>query len=387
MAQQPATRRVTELESKLKAISEADRLGISSTHGSEGSVTMRGNDVSRRSLLMSSAVLGAGVAVGSGPIAAAAEADVMAPVPMPSQVAAKEAMADIPGTRLWYWDTGGDGAPVVLMHPASGSALIWGYQQPVFAKAGYRVIAYSRRGYYNSAAYDKANPGVGSEDLHNFVASLGDRRSFSIVASAAGGSVASDYAFSHQDRLLSLAISSNSFGVRDGEIGRAADAIRPKIFDQLPVEFRELGPSYRAANPEGTKRWVELEHKALVGTEYRQKLANDIKQSRAQGIEVAGASDGRRRRRRHAAVSIARLIAAEMPNSELAIGPEAGHSVCWEQPEMFNRAVLDFMGKHGQCAARYSFSSLRTFSEAIMRRCWSVIGAASKNSRPLTFET
>ncbi len=307
---------------------------------------MRGNDVSRRSLLMSSAVLGAGVAVGSGPIAAAAEADVMAPVPMPSQVAAKEAMADIPGTRLWYWDTGGDGAPVVLMHPASGSALIWGYQQPVFAKAGYRVIAYSRRGYYNSAAYDKANPGVGSEDLHNLVASLGIAK-FHIVASAAGGSVASDYAFSHQDRLLSLAISSNSFGVRDGEIGRAADAIRPKIFDQLPVEFRELGPSYRAANPEGTKRWVELEHKALVGTEYRQKLANDIKQSRLKELKLpvlvmAGAADVA------TPPSIARLIAAEMPNSELAIGPEAGHSVYWEQPEMFNRAVLDFMGKHGK---------------------------------------
>jgi pimeloyl-ACP methyl ester carboxylesterase len=346
MAQQPATRRVVQPESKLKAISEADRLGISSTHGSEGSVTMRGNDVSRRSLLMSSAVLGAGVAVGSGPIAAAAEADVMAPVPMPSQVAAKEAMADIPGTRLWYWDTGGDGAPVVLMHPASGSALIWGYQQPVFAKAGYRVIAYSRRGYYNSAAYDKANPGVGSEDLHNLVASLGIAK-FHIVASAAGGSVASDYAFSHQDRLLSLAISSNSFGVRDGEIGRAADAIRPKIFDQLPVEFRELGPSYRAANPEGTKRWVELEHKALVGTEYRQKLANDIKQSRLKELKLpvlvmAGAADVA------TPPSIARLIAAEMPNNELAIGPEAGHSVYWEQPEMFNRAVLDFMGKHGK---------------------------------------
>src|SRR4051812_7115274 len=307
---------------------------------------MRGNDVSRRSLLVSSAVLGAGVAVGSGPIAAAAEADAMEPVPMPSQVAAKEGMADIPGTRLWYWDTGGNGAPVVLMHPASGSALIWGYQQPVFAKAGYRVIAYSRRGYYNSAAYDKANPGVGSDDLHNLVASLGIAK-FHVVASAAGGSVASDYAFSHQDRLLSLTISSNSFGVRDGEIGRAADAIRPKIFEELPVEFRELGPSYRAANPEGTKRWVELEHKALVGTEYRQKLANEIKQSRLKELKLpvlvmAGAADVA------TPPSIARLIAAEIPNSELAIGPEAGHSVYWEQPDMFNRAVLDFIGKHAK---------------------------------------
>src|SRR5262249_24869848 len=65
-----------------------------------------------------------------------------APVPIPAPVAAKWAVAEIPDTRLWYWDTGGSGAPIVFLHPATGSALIWGYQQPVFAKAGYRVIAY-----------------------------------------------------------------------------------------------------------------------------------------------------------------------------------------------------------------------------------------------------
>jgi pimeloyl-ACP methyl ester carboxylesterase len=295
---------------------------------------------------MSSAVLGVGVAVGGVHAAAAAPVDMMAPVPMPAQVAVKEAMAELPGTRLWYWDTGGDGEPVVLMHPASGSALIWGYQQPVLAKAGYRVIAYSRRGYFNSAPYQRENPGIGSEDLQNLISSLGIEK-FHIVASAAGGSVASDYAFSHQDRLLSLTISSNSFGVRDGTIGRAADAIRPKIFDELPVEFRELGPSYRAANPEGTRHWVELEHQALVGKEYRQKLANDIKQARLKELKLpvlvmAGAADVA------TPPSIARMIAAEIPGSEIAIGPEAGHSVYWEQPEMFNRAVLDFIGKHGK---------------------------------------
>ena len=77
-------------------------------------------------------------------------ADPYKPVPIPAQVAAKEGLAQLADTRLFYWDTGGDGQPIVLMHPASGSALIWGYQQPVFAKAGYRVIAYSRRGHNGS---------------------------------------------------------------------------------------------------------------------------------------------------------------------------------------------------------------------------------------------
>ncbi len=63
-----------------------------------------------------------------------------APLALPEPIQAKGGLAVLPDTRLWYWDTGGDGEPVVLLHPATGSALIWGYQHPVFAKAGYHVI-------------------------------------------------------------------------------------------------------------------------------------------------------------------------------------------------------------------------------------------------------
>ena len=200
------------------------------------------------------------------------------PVPtvaVPPQAPITEGMAALPGTRLWFWDTGGSGEPIVLLHPASGSGLIWGYQQPAFAKAGYRVIGYSRRGYYNSDPGDRSNPGIGSDDLDHLVDHLGLGR-FHIVASAAGGSVASDYAFSHPDRLLSLTISSNQFGVTDGEIARAAARIRPSQWDELPVEYRELGPSYRAANPEGFRLWVELERKSGSPQAVRQPLAHRI---------------------------------------------------------------------------------------------------------------
>jgi pimeloyl-ACP methyl ester carboxylesterase len=234
----------------------------------------------------------------------------------------------------------------VLAHPATGSALIWGYQQPVFAKAGYRVIAYSRRGYYGSAPFDRNNAGHGSEDLRHLVDHLGLGR-FHLVASAAGGSVASDFAFSYQSRLLSLTVSSNQLGVRDGAIARAAAFIRPKGWDQMPAEFRELGPSYRAANPEGTKAWMELEHKALLGPDFRQTLKNDITQARLKELKlpvllISGAAD------MSTSPAMTRMIAAEIPGSRVAFMPEAGHSSYWEQPELFNRAVLDFVGGVGK---------------------------------------
>ncbi len=252
------------------------------------------------------------------------------------------AMAQVPGSQLWYWDTGGSGSPIVLLHPATGSGLIWGYQQPVFAKAGYRVIGYSRRGYINSAPFDRGSPGIGSEDLRALADHLGLGR-FHLVASAAGGSIASDFAFSYQPRLLSLTISSNSFGVRDGEIAKAASFIRPKGWDDMPAEFRELGPSYRAANPEGVKAWMELEHKALIGREFRQPLKNEITQARLRELKlpvllIAGAAD------MSTPPSMSRMIAAEIAGSRVALIPESGHSTYWEQPELFNRAVLDHVG-------------------------------------------
>ena len=269
-------------------------------------------------------------------------ANPMRSIPIPAQVPATDGVAQLPDTRLWYWDTGGQGVPIVLLHPATGSALIWGYQQPVFAKAGYRVIAYSRRGYYNSAPFDKNSPGIGYEDLRHLADVLGLKR-FHVLASAAGGSIASDFAFSYQDRLLSLTISSNAFGVRDGEIAKAATFIRPNGFEQLPPEFREIGPSYRAANPEGVKAWIELEHKALIGPRVSQTLKNQITQGKLKELKlptllISGAAD------LYTPPSISRMIAAEIPNSRVALIPEAGHSIYWEQPEIFNRTVLDFIG-------------------------------------------
>ena len=50
----------------------------------------------------------------------------------------------------------------------------------------------------------------------------------------------------------------------------------------MPADFRELGPSYRAANPEGVRQWIELEHKAITGNRLGQKPANEVTWARLQ---------------------------------------------------------------------------------------------------------
>jgi pimeloyl-ACP methyl ester carboxylesterase len=268
----------------------------------------------------------------------------MIPVPIPAQVSVTEGIAELPNTRLGYCDTRGSGEAVVFLHPASGSALVWLYQQPVFADAGYRVIAYSRRNYYNSDSAPENDPGNASEDLQNFVEFLGLDK-FHLVGSAAGGSVAADYALSHPERLLSLTVSSNNLAARKGYIAEAADRIKLKEWDELPRWFRELGPSYRAANPEGVAKWNEINQISETGRGARQKLINVVTPEKLETLKprtllMTGAAD------MFTPPSIMRMIARHVPNNQLVIVPECGHSPYWEQPELFNRTVLEFIGRN-----------------------------------------
>jgi pimeloyl-ACP methyl ester carboxylesterase len=292
------------------------------------------NDFSKRIVLAFAATLAAGAAAAQTPVT----------LPLPEPVPTKEALASLPDTRLFYWDTGGGGTPVVLVHPATGSALIWGYQQPAFAKAGYRVIGYSRRSYYGSDPLPKDQPGFASQDLHNLIEYLGIAK-FHVVGSAAGGGVAADYAVSHPDRLLSLVINSNPAGLSGGDIVKTYESLRPKGFAEMPADFRELGPSYRAANPTGVKLWLELEHKAVTSNPFRQRAANEITEATLKRLSVptlliTGEAD------LYSPPALIRMVAAQIPNAEVVIVREAGHSSYWEQPEAFNRAVLDFVARH-----------------------------------------
>ena len=180
-------------------------------------------------------------------------------VPPSPPASMREAHADLPGVRIWYVDSGGSGVPVVFMHAATGSSRVWEYQIPAFTAAGYRFIAYDRRG-FGRTAIDPAGsqPGTAADDLQALMGHLGIDR-FHLVGTAAGGFGAIDYALSFPQRLRSLVIANSIGGVQDADYLELGRRIRPPEFLALPPDFRELGPSYRAGNPDGTRRWLELE--------------------------------------------------------------------------------------------------------------------------------
>ncbi|OQV23492.1 hypothetical protein BV898_02609 [Hypsibius exemplaris] len=272
-------------------------------------------------------------------------------VPVPEQAPCnRSGMADLPGVRLWYSDTGGDGPTVVLSHAHSGSADFWGYQQPVLTKAGYRVITYSRRGHGKSERGNETDFGFADVDLHNLVVTFLGVDKFHLVGVAAGGGIAIDYALSHPERLISLTIASSLIDVIDPEYVKLLSNLHRKdLTRNIPNFYIELSASYRAGNPSERRRGLSWRKLVMSGDvqnlgKISQRHTNKIIWKAVDSIKVptllmTGDADS------YVPPSLLRLQASHMKHAEVLIISEAGHAPNWEQPEAFNSAVLKFFQK------------------------------------------
>jgi pimeloyl-ACP methyl ester carboxylesterase len=257
----------------------------------------------------------------------------------------REAHVEVPGARLFVRDSGGAGVPVVLLHSATGSARVWDHQEGPFTSAGYRVVAYDRRGFGRTTVSPDAVPATAADDLDALVSALGLER-FHLVGTAAGGIVAIDYALSFPHRLRSLVVANSLGGVTDEDYLALGRRLRPPEFASLPPDFRELGPAYRAANPEGTRRWLDLEHmsRAPGPPPPAQPPKNRVTFTRLEGLRVptlliTGGAD------LYTPGPALALFAKRIPGSQSLVIPDVGHSAYWEAPEVFNRTVLEFLAR------------------------------------------
>lgn len=260
--------------------------------------------------------------------------------PLPPQVPMTEGIADLGNTKLWYWDTGGSGEAVVFLHPGSGSGEFFPYQQPVFAAAGYRVISYSRRGHYRSDLGADADTAFAADDLLNLMQYLKAGQAH-VVGNALGGWFGLDMAMSHPERVLSLVLACSTMGISEPDHAAAQESLRPKEFMQLPMEVKEVGPSYRAANPAGVAEWKKRKDRSGTGSVTR--LRNKITWATLADLKVptllmTGDAD------LWIPPFLLRQVAEKIPNSKVVIVQDSGHAVQWEQPQIFNSTVLEFIG-------------------------------------------
>ena len=254
-----------------------------------------------------------------------------------------EGFAQLPNVRLWYWDTGGQGEPVILLHPASQSCQIWEHQRDKFREAGYRVIAYARRGYFKSEVGNSAGTSSSVGDLISLLDYLTIDQAH-ILGAAAGGITALGFAAGHQERVLSLVLAGTIFQPDEPSwkefFGRLGIA---DIRGRVPMEFLGLGPSYRLTNPAGETRFSELSREALSGNPPMQAVGikvtwEQIEQLSIPVLLLTGEAD------LFAPPPLQRMMANHIRNHRLATLPEVGHAPYWEAPDVFNKTVLEFLG-------------------------------------------
>jgi pimeloyl-ACP methyl ester carboxylesterase len=266
--------------------------------------------------------------------------------PPPAYAGLREGSADVPGARLFYVDSGGTGPAVVLLHAGTGSRQVWEHQIPAFAAAGYRVIAYDRRGYGRTTVAPDGPLSTAADDLDALLTALGIDRAF-VLGTAAGGIVATDFALAFGRRVRALVIANSLVGVQDPEYLALGRRLRPPAFAALPPDMRELSPTYRAANPEGTARWLALEHASRAPgpappaqPSKSQVTFKALERLTVPTLLITGESD------LYTPPPVLRLFAERLPTAETLVLHDVAHSAYWEAPDAFNRAVLEFFGRH-----------------------------------------
>jgi pimeloyl-ACP methyl ester carboxylesterase len=120
---------------------------------------------------------------------------------------------------------------VVFLHAATGSSRVWDYQIPAFRMAGYRFIAFDRRGWGRTVSKARGpQASTAADDLLGLLDHLSIERAH-LVGTAAGGSVALDFALSFPQRLRSLVIANAIGGVQDQDFLELGRRLRPPQFD------------------------------------------------------------------------------------------------------------------------------------------------------------
>lgn len=254
---------------------------------------------------------------------------------------------ELPGVQMWYVDSQTEGIPVIFLHAASGTSASWEPQFPVFVDAGYRPIAFDRRGAGRSIPRDDGSgqPGTAADDLEALVTFL-NLPAFHLVAVAAGGALAFDYAVWKPERVRSIVAGAAVAANQEAEIRDFAERSRIKAIQGPSLIWaRELSAGYRGTEVAGMRRWEEIEASARAQGFGSQQTRTPNNYERLRAIEapvlvLAGAAD------LQAPPALMRLWAAQIKQSKFAVIGESGHSIAWEDPATFNAHVLEFLRRN-----------------------------------------
>ena len=250
-----------------------------------------------------------------------------------------------------YYEVGGSGEPVVLIHGGFGDRRMWDDQFDALAR-DYRVLRYDHRGFGRSPAPDTAYSPV-----RDLIALL-DRAEMGrahVVGNSLGGALAITFSILHPERVRSLTV-----------VASGADGFRyPKADIEAITEVIALMRGGK--QEEALTKWLANPMLSVVNTEpaVKEKVERMVRENagiwrmdawpqqpitpsarerlgglRVPTLVVIGDRDAASVQR--FADSTARMI----PGAERVVMEGTDHLPHMEKPAEFNRLLLEFLSAH-----------------------------------------
>lgn len=262
--------------------------------------------------------------------------------------------APINGVELFYEESG-EGTPLVFSHEFAGSYESWEAQARFFSRR-YRVITYNHRGYPPSSVPD--DPAAYSEeqlvaDLRALLDYLGIERAH-IAGLSMGGAVALKFAIAHPERCAGVVVAGAGSGTTNREQFERDVEQSVRLFGEgieAAAAVYPHGPArvqLRRKDPLGWQRFHDLflQHSAqgsaltMRGVQLARRTIDQI-EDQLPGIQppvliMVGDED-------EPCLEPALLMKRRIANAGLIVLPKSGHAINLEEPELFNRAMLDFL--------------------------------------------
>jgi len=256
------------------------------------------------------------------------------------------AWIDLNGVRTWYAESG-SGEPFLLLHGLGSSSDDWLLQIPTFSNR-WRVIAPDLRGHGRTPLPDTT---LTIEQMAADMAELLERldaRPAHVLGLSMGGCVALALALARPDDVRSLILVNTGAAIRFSgrRYLRGLTRVIALLVGGPPAMARVVArglfpdPDQALLRQEAAARLSQVAPRAylsavraLLRFDARPRLA----EIRCPTLVIAGAEDGT------LGPQPTRYLADHIPSARLAIIPRSRHVTPIDQPEAFNRTVLNFL--------------------------------------------
>ena len=263
----------------------------------------------------------------------------------------KTGFVEVGETRL-YVEEMGQGDPLVMLHGGFLDRRSWDPQVEVVARA-HRVVRYDAR--YHGESTSVPGEYTSFNDLLGVLDGLSIDRAI-IMGSSLGGSTALDFAIAYPDRVTALILvapGASGYGsespalVQDMQkffrvlVADGADTAIDYFLGWTVVGLDRVPADVDTAVMDNVRRMAKGSlakmNSQIVVTELDPPAIGRLHEIQVPTLVVVGAHD------QLYVLDLARRVAAEAADAELAVIPGAAHMVNMEQPDAFNEIVLAFL--------------------------------------------